>query len=61
MKLELVKEYSTLGEVSFHTRVNGDYVAGSIRFAIDKAIQAFDAIKANYTQAREEILMVEEV
>ena len=61
MKLELVKEYDKVGEISYHIRVDGNYIAGSIRFTIDKAIQTFDAIKANYTQSREEILMIEEI
>ena len=61
MKLELVKEYNKLGEVSYFVREDGKYVGGSARQYLTEATEIFSAIAKNYTEAREEVLMAIEI
>ena len=61
MKLELVKEYNKLGEVSYYVNEDGKYVSGTAHVQLIDALDQFHRIKKNYTEARVEVLMVEEL
>jgi hypothetical protein len=61
MKLELVKEYSKTGEVSYYVNEDGNYIRGTASQELTEALDQFYRIKKNYTEARVEVLMVEEV
>ena len=61
MKLELIKEYSKLGEVSYYVNEDGKYVSGTASQQLTETLDQFYRIKKNYTEARVEVLMVEEL
>lgn len=61
MKLELVKEYSKLGEVSYYINEDGKYISGTASQQLTDVLDQFYRIKKNYTEARIEILMVEDL
>ena len=61
MKLELVKEYNKLGEVSYCINEDGKYVSGTASQQLTETLDQFYRIKKNYTEARVEVLMVEEL
>jgi hypothetical protein len=61
MKLELVKEYSKTGEVSYFVNEDGRYMSGTATRELTEALDQFYRIKKNYTEARIEILLTEEL
>jgi hypothetical protein len=61
MKLELVKEYSKTGEVSYYVNEDGNYVRGTASQELTEVLDQFYRIKKNYTEARVEVLLVEEI
>ena len=61
MRLELVKEYSKTGEVSYYVNEDGNYVRGTASQELTEVLDQFYRIKKNYTEARVEVLMVEEI
>jgi hypothetical protein len=60
-KIELVKEYSKLGEVSFYINEDGKYVSGTASQDFNDVLNQFYRIKKNYTEARVEVLLTEEL
>jgi hypothetical protein len=60
-RLELVKEYSKTGEVSFYINEDGNYVGGTASQELTYVLDKFYRIKKNYTEARIEILLTEEL
>ena len=61
MKLELIKEYSKLGEVSYYINEDGKYVSGTAGQQLTDVLDQFYRIKKHYTEARVEVLLVEEI
>ena len=61
MKLELVKEYSKTGEVSYYVNEDGKYVRGTASQELTEVLDQFYRIKKNYTEARVEVLLTEEI
>ena len=61
MKLQLVKEYSKKGEVSYHVHVDGELVPDSTRYDLHDALNVFEVIKTSRTMARTVVLVEEEV
>ena len=61
MKLELVKEYNKQGQVSYYVKVNNEIHPESINTELAPTLVMFDTIKAKYTHARIEVLLVEEI
>ena len=61
MKIELVKEYNKQGQVSYYVKVDGEIHPQSINIELGPTLTMFDIIKARYTQARIEVLLIEEV
>ena len=61
MKLELVKEYSKLGEVSYFITEDGKYISGTASQQLTDVLDQFYRIKKNYTEARIEVLLSEEI
>jgi hypothetical protein len=61
MKLELVKEYSKTGEISYFINEDGKYVSGTARQQLFDVLFQFYLIKKNYTEARTEVLLIEEI
>jgi hypothetical protein len=60
-KIELVKEYSKLGEISYYVNEDGRYVSGTATRELTEALDQFYRIKKNYTEARVEVLLTEEL
>jgi hypothetical protein len=61
MTIELIKEVGTTGYATYHVRVDGDYQSGSVRSELHEAKITYEAIKENYSKARTEILIREEI
>jgi hypothetical protein len=61
MKIELVKEYNKQGQVSYYVKVNNEIHPESINTELAPTLVMFDTIKAKYTYARVEVLLVEEI
>ena len=61
MKLELIKEYSKLGEVSYYVTEDDSYISGTASRELTEALDQFYRVKKNYTEARREVLLIEEV
>ena len=61
MKLELVKEYSKLGEVSYYVTEDDNYISGTASRELTEALDQFYRVKKNYTEARRVVLLIEEV
>lgn len=61
MILELVKEIDVKGQISYHIKADDKYISGSTRFDVIEAHQVYDEIKDNYSKARTEILIREEI
>jgi hypothetical protein len=61
MVIELVKEYSKLGEVSYYVELDGSYQTGTARSSLMDAQEVYQALKQFHTQARKEILIREEI
>lgn len=61
MTIELVKEYAKTGCISYHVKVNNEYVAGTVRINLHEAMEVYENTKLAYTCAREEVLMREEI
>jgi hypothetical protein len=61
MTIELIKEVGPMGDAMYHVKVNGEYQSGSARSALHEARMVYEAIKANYSKARTEVLIREEL
>lgn len=61
MTIDLVKEYSKLGDISYHVEIDGSYEAGTARHTLVEAQEVFENVKSYHTKARKEILIREEV
>ena len=61
MKIELVKEYNKQGQVSYYVKVDGEIHLQSVNTELLPTLKIFDVIKSKYTQAKIEVLLVEEI
>jgi hypothetical protein len=61
MTIELVKEYAKSGSISYHVKVDQEFVAGTVRTNLHEAMEVYEGTKLAYTSSREEILIREEV
>lgn len=61
MKIELVKEYNKQGQVSYYVKMNNEIYPQSINTELAPTLVMFDVVRAKYTQARVEVLLVEEI
>ena len=61
MTIELVKEYSKTGSISYHVAVDGKYVAGTICFELEAAMEHYNSVKENITKERTVVLIKEEI
>lgn len=61
MKIELVKEYDRLGQISYYVAIDGMYERGTARYDFTEAQEIYEQVKKNYTQARKVVLMCEEI
>lgn len=61
MIIELVKEVSKKGAVTYFVEIDGQYVSDTVRVDIVDAREAYEEVRANYTKARKEVLIREEI
>ena len=61
MTIELIKEVGPTGSTMYHVRVDDIYQSGSARSELHEARMVYEAIKENYSKARTEILIREEI
>lgn len=61
MTFELIKERDAHGELSYHVKVNGEFQNGSVAFNMQEALAKYENIKSNYTKAKSETLIKEEL
>ena len=61
MTIELIKEYSKTGGISYHVAVDGRYVAGTVCFELEIAKLQYDIVKENATRERRVVLIKEEL
>lgn len=61
MTIELVKEVSKKGNVTYFVEIDGKCVTDTVRVDIVDAREAYEEVKANHTRARKEVLIREEI
>jgi hypothetical protein len=61
MTIELVKELDNIGQVSYHVKVDGSFQSGTFRSQLHDAMEVYENVKANYSKARTEVLIKEEI
>ena len=61
MTIELIKEYSKLGEICYYLEVDGQFQSGTTRTTLVEAQEVFESLKSHMTKARKEILIREEI
>lgn len=61
MTLELIKEVGPTGDAMYHVKVDGKYQSGSARCELHDAMLVYEAIKQNYSKARTEVLVRENI
>jgi len=61
MTIELVKEYDNAGNITYHIKVDNEYQSGSVRSSLSDAMELYKRVKENYTKARTEVLIKEEI
>ncbi len=61
MTIELVKEYAKNGSISYHVKVDQEFVTGTVRTNLHEAMEVYESTKLAYTCSREEILIKEEI
>lgn len=59
MTLELIKEYSATGLVSYQIRLEGKHVAKTLCFDLEVAMQHYNAVRDTLTKERTEVLLKE--
>jgi hypothetical protein len=61
MIIDLVKEYDKVGNVTYHIKVDNQFVPGTVRLDLTSALEMYETVKVQYTLAREEVLVREEI
>lgn len=61
MTIELVKEYDNGGNITYHIKIDDKFQSGSVRSSLKDAMELYERVRANYTQARTEVLIREEI
>lgn len=61
MTIELVKEFDNAGQVTYYVKVDDKFQSGTVRSKLEDAIEIYENVKENYTKARVETLIREEI
>lgn len=61
MIIELIKEVGKRGEVAYFVEIDGNYISDTVRVNLPDAMEVFNQVKQNYTKARKEVLIREEI
>jgi hypothetical protein len=59
MTIELVKEFDTIGQITYYIKVDDKFQSGTVRSQLADAMDVYETVKAKYTQARVETLIKE--
>jgi hypothetical protein len=61
MKIELVKELDSIGDITYYIKVDDKFQSGTIRLKLPEAMEVYENVKANYSKSRVEVLIQEEI
>jgi hypothetical protein len=61
MTIELVKEFDSTGQITYYVKVDGKFQSGTVRSNITAATEVYENVRANYTKARVETLIKEDI
>ena len=61
MKIELVKELDSIGQVTYYIKVDDKFQSGTVRSKLPDAMEVYENVKANYSKSRVEVLIQEEI
>jgi hypothetical protein len=61
MKIELVKELDSIGQVTYYIKVDDKFQSGTVRSTLPDAREVYENVKANYSKSRVEVLIQEEI
>lgn len=61
MILELIKEYDEKGDISYHIQLEGKYVAKTLCFDLEVAMEHYNKVREGMTRARKTTLLREEL
>ena len=61
MKIELVKDVDNIGQVSYYIKVDDKLQSGTVRSQLHDAMEVYENVKENYSKARVEVLIREEI
>ena len=59
MTIELVKEFDTIGQITYYIKVDDKFQSGTVRSQLVDAMEVYESIKTNYTKAKVEVLIKE--
>lgn len=59
MTIELVKEFDTVGNITYYVKVDDKFQAGTVRTILTDALDVYENVKAKHTKARVETLVKE--
>ena len=59
MTIELVKEFDTVGQITYYIKVDNKFQPGTVRLQLTDAMEVYESIKTNYTKAKVEVLIKE--
>ena len=52
MTIELVKEFDTVGQITYYIKVDDKFQTGTVRSQLVDAMEVYENVKAKYTKAR---------
>jgi hypothetical protein len=61
MKIELVKELDSIGQITYYIKVDDKFQSGTVRSQFPDAMEMYENVKANYSKSRVEVLIQEEI
>ncbi len=61
MTIELVKDYDNAGQITYYIKIDDKFQSGTVRTTLQDALDLYARVKENYTQARTEVLIKEEI
>ncbi len=61
MTIELVKEFDSIGNITYYVKVDNKFQSGTVRSNVTDAMEVYENVRANYTKARVETLIKEDI
>jgi hypothetical protein len=61
MTIELIKEFDSTGQITYYVKVDDKFQSGTVRSNVTDAMEIYENVRANYTKARVETLVKEDI